>query len=265
MLPLKYLGGMQIELTLANADEALHPFSSSREYSIEQAQMRMSTVSLDSALQNSFNAALLSGKALQFYIKTIHLQQQNLPASSTECQVSMVRALSRLAGLFVSFTGPATYLGADGTIQNTDLSHTHLHKSFLNPSAVIPGNIEGTADESLISWQVQIGAKNYPEAGPASNLAETFSLLRQTIDTIGESVRTISIDESGYRNLSFVVGVPLQTMAVPFSSVNTRSGDLLTVKFSNMDPGARSASRIFVHMVAETIIEVRESGVQVLD
>ena len=226
----------------------------------------MMPVSIDSALQNSFNAALLSGKALQFYIKTIHLQQQNLPASSTECQVSMVRALSRLAGLFISFTSTTTYLAADGTIQATDPGHTHLHKSFLNPSAVIPGNIEGTADESLISWQVQIGAKNYPEAGQASNLAERFSLLRQAIGTYDSSDRTISINESGYRNLSFCVGVPLQTIVgMPFASVKTRSGDLLTVKFSGLDPAARSAGRIFVHMVAETIIEVRESGVQVLD
>ena len=51
----------------------------------------------------------------------------------------------------------------------------------------------------------------------------------------------------------------------PFSSVNTRSGDLLTVKVNNLDQLAFSAGRVFVHNAAETIVELRESGVQVLD
>ena len=51
----------------------------------------------------------------------------------------------------------------------------------------------------------------------------------------------------------------------PFLTVNTRSGDLLTVKVNNLNGDARQAGRIFVHMVAETIVELRESGVQVLD
>ena len=43
-LPLRYMGGMQIEFTLANAAEAVHHNSASYFYQIEQAQMRMSTV-----------------------------------------------------------------------------------------------------------------------------------------------------------------------------------------------------------------------------
>ena len=81
-----------------------------------------------------------------------------------------------------------------------------------------------------------------------------------------ESIRTTSINEDGYRNTQFVIGVPMQiVVGQPFSSVNTRSGDLLTVKVNNLDQFAYSAGRIFVHVVAETIVELRESGVQVLD
>jgi hypothetical protein len=39
----------------------------------------------------------------------------------------------------------------------------------------------------------------------------------------------------------------------------------LTFKATNLDQYARSAGRIFISMVAETIIELRESGVTVLD
>jgi hypothetical protein len=105
-----------------------------------------------------------------------------------------------------------------------------------------------------------------PEASPSSNLAETFSLLRQAVGIYDESLRTTSITEAGYRLNQFIIGCPLQTIVgQPFSSVNTRSGDLLTVKVNGLNGDIRSAGRVFVHMVAEQIMELRESGIQILD
>ena len=90
-------------------------------------------------------------------------------------------------------------------------------------------------------------------------------MLRQAVGVYDESIRTTSINEDGYRNTAFVI-VPMQiVVGQPFSSVNTRVGDLLTVKVNNLDQYAYQAARIFMHMVAETIVELRESGVQVLD
>ena len=163
---------------------------------------------------------MLQGRALQFPFKTLHLQQQSLPAGNTEVCVSLVLALSRLAGLFITFVGPQTYIDAKGATQNTSNLQTRLHKSFLNPSATITGVPVEAADEALLSWQVQIGPKNYPEASPCSNLAESFSLLRAAVGTSDESIRTSSIHEAGYRGNPFVIGVPLQVVVgMPFSSV----------------------------------------------
>ena len=178
----------------------------------------------------------------------------------------MVRALSRLAGLFVTFIGPQTYVDANGATQQTPATLRHLHKTFLNPSATITGVPVNAADEATMSWSLQIGPKTYPEGQPSSNIAETFSLLKQTIGTYDESIRTISIHDANYRNDQFVVGVPLQTVVgQAFSSVNTRSGDLVVFTAKNLDQYARQAGRIFVHMVAETIVELGESGVQLYD
>ena len=265
-MPLRYMGGVQLEFSLANATEACHPSSASQSLQLERAELRYSTVKLDSALENSFSQLMLQGRALQWNIKTLHLQQLALPAGNSEVQVSLVRALSRLAGLFVTFTGPATYIDSNGAQQNTSNLQTHLHKSFLNPSATITGVPANAADEALLSWQIQIGPKNYPEASPSSNLAETFSLLRQAVGIYDESIRTTSIHEQGYRLNQFVIGVPMQiVVGQPFSSISTRSGDLLTVKVNGLNSDTRQAGRIFVHMVAETIIELRESGCSVLD
>ena len=50
-------------------------------------------------------------------------------------------------------------------------------------------------------------------------------------------------------------------VVVPFSSVS----DLVVFTAKNLDQYAHQAGRIFVHMVAETIVELGESGVQVYD
>ena len=42
----------------------------------------------------------------------------------------MVRALSRLAGLFVTFIGPQTYVDEVGVTQTTPATLKHLHKTF---------------------------------------------------------------------------------------------------------------------------------------
>ena len=60
--------------------------------------------------------------------------------------------------------------------------------------------------------------------------------------------------------------MPLQmVVGQAFSSMNTRSGDLVVFMAKNLDGFARQAGRIFVHMVAEKIVEIGESGVQVYD
>ena len=94
---------------------------------------------------------MLQGRALQFHIKTLHMQQQALPASNTEIQVSLVRALSRLAGLFITFVAPQTYVNNAGATVNNNAALTHLHKSFTNPSANITGVPAAAANEALIS------------------------------------------------------------------------------------------------------------------
>ena len=111
--------------------------------------------------------------------------------------MSLVRALSRIAAMFISFAGPQTYVASNGATKQTQASQEHLHKSFLNPSQYITGAPVAAADESLLAWQVSIGPKSYPESSPLSNLAETFSLLRQTLGIYDESIRTTSITEGG--------------------------------------------------------------------
>ena len=124
-----------------------------------------------------------------------------------------------------------------------------------------------THDESTMSWDVQIGSLKWPES-PATSIPETFSFLRQACSVYDESIRTLNITPQSYAANGFLLGVPLQ--AVPgafFSGLSTRSGDLLSVRCNNLavDNTINAPGRIYVTMLSEQLIEIREGSASVLD
>ena len=126
--------------------------------------------------------------------------------------------------------------------------------------------LPGLRTKTFSNGACKSARKNGPKSIPSSNIAETFSLLKQAIGTYDESIRSIAITDHTYRLNNFCIGVPLQVIAnQPFSIMSTRSGDLLTVHVRNMNGDSRRAGRIFCHMVAETLVEIRESEVSVHD
>ena len=119
----------------------------------------------------------------------------------------------------------------------------------------------------MLQWQLQIGSLLFPES-PCTSVPETFSLLRSAVGILDESIRTVNITNQSYLTNGFLIGCPLQS--VPngsFSGLNTRSGDLLTVKIKNLsqDNTTNGAGRIFICLVNESLIEIREGSVSILD
>ena len=76
--------------------------NSSVDYDIQNVRVLGSQVTLDSALEESFNRVLLSGRSLVFH-PTVHTQVTSVPAGSTEFNVTVSRAYSKLLGAFVTF------------------------------------------------------------------------------------------------------------------------------------------------------------------
>ena len=145
---------------------------------------------------------------------------------------------------------------AGGVANDATLKHEVL--SFLNPFVAV-GNAFN------MSWMVQIGSRKYPEA-EVTSIAESFSLLRQATGVYDSDIRTLNLTRQSYSNLNFVIGVPMQTQAGVFGSgLNTRSGDLLTVTLKNLNENGRGVGKIYLHILNETVVELRESGVSVLD
>ena len=132
-LPLRY-SSMVLEFTLATRADALAVGSLSQEYSLEQCEMRFSTVRLDSALEAGFASMLMSGRALQLNLRTCLNQQVIIPAGATEFQASVVRALSRIAAIVVTFQG--------------DHDLTRQITKFVNPSRISDAYGANPGDEN---------------------------------------------------------------------------------------------------------------------
>ncbi len=258
LIPLRYLGGLQLYIEFADFDDALSVESPGRTFVVEQLALRGATVRLDSALESSFASLLTSSRALVFSCNTITTQHQAVPLGAS-LTMSAVRALSRLNAVFVTFKGAQTFVNADGVLQNVLPNYNQECVSFLNPG-------RSDNNESLMEWQLQIGSKKFPDS-PATSVPETFSLLRQALGVYDSDIRSLNMTTQSYGDTGFVIGIPLQTQAGVFSSgYSTRSGDLLTFTAKNLETTlGRGVGTIYLHMLSEQLIEIRESGVSVLD
>jgi hypothetical protein len=232
---------------------------------VSNVKLLCALVRLDSALESSFASLLMQNRALTISFNTCSVQSQVIPAGSSEFQMSVVRAQSRINAVFVSFKGPATFLGQNGEVLPNFEYYNDEVTSFINPAAIEGGDL-AVENRNLMEWYVQIGSKKFPES-PSTSAPETFSLLRQAIGTYDSDIRTINITKNAYAQTRHVIGVPMQTMAGVFGSgYSTRSGDLLTFAAKGLQQNfPRSVGTCYIHILNECLLEIREGGVSVLD
>lgn len=265
LLPLRYIGSLQIYIEFADAVDALGPDTRSpgRDYLVQNVKLLCALVRLDSALESSFASLLMQNRALTISFNTVSVQSQAMPISD-QIQMSVVRAQSRINAVFVSFKGPPRFVTVGGAEINNFDAFTDEVTSFNSPSDI--AGDQNYENRSLMEWYVQVGAKKFPES-PATSLPETFSLLRQAIGTYDSDIRSLNITKSGYSNGRFVIGVPMQTQAGVFGSgYSTRSGDLLTFSAKGLiQNSGRSVGVVYIHILNEVLLEIREGGVSVLD
>ena len=248
--PLRLMNSMVLEFTLARTDDALAP-GGSRDFQLTQCELQFSTVRLDSAVEAGFSSLMLQGRTLQFNLRTIVSQSCIIPAGSREYQASVVRAVSRLCAVFVTF-------------QRRDPA-TNSQLRFHNPSARTGAGENGA--ERLLEWSVAIGSKQWPEMTTCKSTAATLSLLKQALGTYDQNIVSTSITPQNYMEDRYCIGVP--TSVIPgqaFSAISTRSGDLLTVLVRGLTQIVeREAAKMHISILAEVILEVGANGTVVLE
>ena len=222
---------------------------------ISDLKLFCSQVMLDTALEQSFAQVLLSNRALTVPLRTVTTQVQNIPNGSTSFQISLVSVLSWVNAIFVTFTF------GDG-------QHSHPVASFGNPSAVLAGG--GAAahnhQELTLSMQCQLGSRLSPET-EITSAGEFMANLAEALDTYDQSIRTIAITPSMYKNNSFIAGFNLMRAPVHFATgLSTRTDDLLSIKCKNLNPGAAfNHTRVHVSVLYEGVLELEESGASFYD
>ena len=83
-------------------------------------------------------------------------------------------------------------------------------------------------------------------------------------------MHNFGISATEYRDHKFVIGTDCErVLDAGFTGINTRAGDLMTVKFKYNARGGNTdaylADRIQVILHSDQIMEIRDSGVAVFD
>ena len=82
-----------------------------------------------------------------------------------------------------------------------------------------------------------------------------------------QNIASTSISPQSFQTHRYCIGVPLSTIpGQVFSGTSTRSGDLLSVLIRSMGVGGNEqAQKLFCTMLAEVILEIKESGTVLLE
>ena len=115
-------------------------------------------------------------------------------------------------------------------------------------------------------YQLQIGSKLYPEY-PVRSHNEAYYNLMKTLGVQASSVHNFDINPIQFRDYKFILATDCErVLNAGFTGINTRAGDLLTVKLKyNSNDVTRLADRIHIVLHSDQILEIRDSGCQVFD
>ena len=233
-----------LELEFAEPADALRPGGGSTDYSIENVRILASQVTLDSALYESYQKILLSGRSLVFAYPTMHTQVSSIPAGSTSHNVTVARAFTKLLGAFRVLPG-----------------HRRRQPRGVQQLRA-PRRRKPVLDEPLES-HMQLGALQYPRY-PMTSDAEHFHFLEILAGTYDSTIKNMRIADNLWNNSQFIAAFPVERVPKhPLSGISTRSGDLARFTFKGMV--ADRVQRMYIHLLSYQIVTVSGSGVSVLD
>ena len=82
------------------------------------------------------------------------------------------------------------------------------------------------------------------------------------------SLHSFDVDSHDFRTCKFIWGTDMEkVLEAGFTGMNTRSGDILNVRFDHnaAAPPANYATSMHIVLHSDNIMEIRDSGVQVYD
>ena len=273
LLPLRYAPvTIELELVDSASEPVISNFAHNGQFdfkaentttnwSINNVQVKCDVCTLDNALDNSYAQHLLSGKSLPITYNTFISQMQTI-AGQDNPLVTVSRAITRLKSVFVT-------LSKDFAGNREDMVGRKFWNDFFSP--MHPYNVTGTfthVPEAEFEFQLQIGSKLFPEY-PIRSHSEAYYQLKKTLGVQASAVHNFDISAVEYRDYKFVIGTDCEkVLDAGFTGINTRAGDLLSVKLKYNSPGAGNihlADRMQIILHSDQIMEIRDTGVAVYD
>ena len=97
--------------------------------------------------------------------------------------------------------------------------------------------------------------------------AEAYYQLRKTLGVQSSKVHSFDISPQEYRDNRLIIGIDTEkSLGASFTGLNTRSGDLMTVKFKyKTATDARKADRIHIVLHTDNIMQISATGCSVFD
>jgi len=221
-------------------------------------------------VQNQCAQHLLDGKSSPIAFDTFVNQFQLV--SGYKNNINLTRAVSRLKSVFVTHYQDLSAVD-DYTANKLE---PHLYKvfnTFYHPSYANNTGLRVTTNDfdTDMELQLQIGSVLYPEY-PIKSASEAFYQLRKCLGLHNTGYHSIDIKPQNYAWLKYIVGIDLErTLGAGYTGINTRAGDLLSVK-TTVNNGSATAltsahlpSRMYVTMHCDMIMHIRDTGVEVME
>ena len=206
---------------------------------------------------------------------------QSFNAAGTEINMNIVKSASKLNGCFILLYRPPR-AGTDPQNTNYYRQDNYIYKRwnyFYNPminSRIFDGpNPDGDGRATYqgkgfqnsdlnLTWQLQINNKKYPEF-ECQSMAETAYYLKRTLSYMNPDQDAFSISYKRLREDKFVIGISFEKMnQTNFTGYNTKSsGSLLVFKLKGTNRPLTTdedVREVFLHMISESVLELRESG-----
>ena len=302
-LPLRYMQGLQIELEVVNAytdvcvtqsvvNGVQFGAAASEEWLITEPQIKCDVITLDNQLDNEYTDHLMQGKTLPINFASFVHQVQAIGGTDRPV-ISLSRSFTRLKTVFVTFYKANNFYNFNNEEFIPQLAN-HLplrecnhfyHPQFIYPgpnnnSLAVPAN--GALQRGLYTYlyrtepemQLQVGAKLFPEI-PIRSSQEAYYQLRKALGSHQPgSAYAFNIVDREYRSFKFITAFDCEKQTnVGFSGLNTRAGDLITIKClglsKTLNDGNAVANTVpdFLHTTLEydAILSISDSGVTVLE
>ena len=126
-----------------------------------------------------------------------------------------------------------------------------------------------------LEWHIQIGGKTFPQT-PVNFVAESWSQLRKAVARYGK--QPVSVTPTQYHSTKCVAGLDMEMLPeVGYTGRSTKNGDMITLKVKAVDitklnngsgvndNNTYMPDQLFMVLCIDSILELRDSGISVLD